>query len=190
MTRPTIVAAPTGDVLRLDELRATITRTLGAHPGPVDLFVTSPAWGLAPWDWELCDHVEDTGTPVFCDAPTFALIKVPEGGWEGRCPEHAPATVTPKVPHRLLAVPTNGEADLAAAQEVIDRIADAALCGWFLSEYRGHNVADLVSAGLSEAARYIGGSDALTAHRSGSWEASHVQALAARHDHHQQQVWS
>ena len=53
----------------------------------------------------------------------------------------------------------------------------------FCDEHPGFNLPDLLSVALTEVAYQHGGTDALTRHRPGCWEASHVQALAAGADH-------
>ena len=68
-------------------------------------------------------------------------------------------------------------------EPVIAELADAiASAIEFCDTHEGYNLPDLFSIALSDIAVALGGSHALVAHRSGSWEATHVQALAARAD--------
>ena len=69
---------------------------------------------------------------------------------------------------------------LPPTQELADAIAE---CLEFCNDHPGCNLPDLLSTALVEIARERGGSWALIAHRSGSWEATHVQALAAAADY-------
>ena len=53
----------------------------------------------------------------------------------------------------------------------------------FCDQHSGYNLGDLLSVALTEVAYQQGGTDVLTRHRPGCWEATHVQALAAGADH-------
>ncbi len=66
----------------------------------------------------------------------------------------------------------------------IQALADAvAECLELCNDHPGYNLPDLLSAALVEIARERSGSWALVAQRSGSWEATHVQALGAAADY-------
>ncbi len=66
-------------------------------------------------------------------------------------------------------------------QELADAIGG---CLEFCDTHTGHNLPDLLSAALRSIANERGGSWALTVHRPGCWEPTHVEALAAGADHH------
>ena len=53
----------------------------------------------------------------------------------------------------------------------------------FCDTNHGYNLPDLLSSALVTVAYERGGSHALISHRPGSWEATHVQALAAEADY-------
>ena len=65
----------------------------------------------------------------------------------------------------------------------IEALAAVVVDCWHYCELWGGNVPDLISAALMQAAYGLGGSSRLVQHRPGSWEATHVQALAAGADY-------
>jgi hypothetical protein len=74
-------------------------------------------------------------------------------------------------PGVTLSTPEISAAETAAIRE---QITDAVL-----RAHRGDvDVADVLAAALRGAAAKLGGEHELTVHRSGSWEAEHVRALA------------
>lgn len=148
-----------------------------AHVDPdpgddLDVWVNGP-YGIERIEaWLLCDEEADTDSG-FCDAPPVACIG---GDLSPICVAHLPeSTVVPPVEDidwRIVEWVDDASA-------YIEQIAATALAAHaFCQANPGHDVSDLLSAGLRHAARTLGGSTELVRHRPGSWEATHVTALA------------
>jgi hypothetical protein len=138
-------------------------------------------WVAGPYGFDrltsylLCDA--RTGTDPedgseFCDAEPVACIGE---DLEPVCVDHLPQGLT--VPGidaiRWRQITWT---DVTAA---VEQITTATLAAYAICETTGHNVPDLLAAGLRQAAELTGGSTGLVRHRPGSWEAEHVAALAA-----------
>ncbi len=74
----------------------------------------------------------------------------------------------------------HGDQPRPPIQELADAIGG---CLEFCDAHTGYNLPDLLSAALRSTAYERGGSRALTVHRPGCWEATHVEALTAGADY-------
>jgi hypothetical protein len=144
----------------------------------LELWIDSPHGSEpvpSPWRCDTGTDIEgDIEDGGYCDAPAVACVGV---AWTPVCAAHLPSGVTVPPVDSLGWRVVSWVDDPGA---IVDQYTALTLAAFaFCEANTGYNVADLLSAGLRQAATTLGSAGELVSHRPGSWEADHLAALAA-----------